>query len=240
MLWYKAWLETRSRFLVALIGATALCASVVYQLDQGEKKGLVWRARPDTLPAGLLEGHSFLVLIWLIAVTLLMMGGLLRERSNGAASFTLALPVSRLKLMGVRIGVGLAQAFALAVVPWSVMFFVQGIVGKTHSFPQAVFHVALLMTGGMVFFGIALLISSLIDGEYTAPSACFVVIIALAHALDGKNGYNPWDSILGFGYLKINSSQFLASFPWHQAAVFVLIGVALTLMSIKVIQRRDL
>jgi ABC-2 type transport system permease protein len=240
MLWYKAWLETRSRFLVALVGGTALCASVVYQLDQGDKKGLVRRARPDTLPAGLLEGHSFLVLIWVIAVTLLMMGGLLRERSNGASSFTLALPVSRLKLMGARIGVGLAQAFALAVVPWSFMFFVQGIVGKTYSFPQAVFHVALLMTGGMVFFGIALLISSLIDGEYTAPSACFVVIIALAHALDGKSGYNLWDFILGFGYLQINSSQLLGSFPWHQAAVFVLIGLILTLVSVKVMQRRDL
>jgi ABC-2 type transport system permease protein len=240
MLWYKAWLETRSRFLVALIGATALCASVVYQLDQGDKKGLVRRARPDSLPAGLFDGHSFLVLIWVVAVTLLMMGGLLRERSNGASSFTLALPVSRLKLMGVRIGLGLAQALALAVVPWSVMFLVQGVVGKTHSFPQAVFHVALLMTGGMVFFGIALLISSLIDGEYTAPSACFVVIIALAHALDGKSGYNPWNFILGSEYLQINSSQLLGSFPWHQAAIFVLIGLILTLVSIKVIERRDL
>ena len=30
MLWYKAWLETRSRFLVSLIGMVALCSWWVF------------------------------------------------------------------------------------------------------------------------------------------------------------------------------------------------------------------
>jgi hypothetical protein len=29
MLWYKAWLETRSRFLIALVGCTVLCVQLV-------------------------------------------------------------------------------------------------------------------------------------------------------------------------------------------------------------------
>ena len=35
MLWYKAWLETRSRFLISLIGMVALCSVFV----------LSWRSR---------------------------------------------------------------------------------------------------------------------------------------------------------------------------------------------------
>jgi ABC-2 type transport system permease protein len=123
-------------------------------------------------------GHSFLVLIWIVVVTLLMMGGLLREKSNGASAFTLALPVRRLELMSARIGVGLAQAVALAIVPWSAMLFVQQVVGKTYALPQAVFHIGLLLSEGVLLAAIGFLTSLLLDGEYTAPSACFVVIIA--------------------------------------------------------------
>jgi hypothetical protein len=235
MLWYKAWLETRARFLVSLIGASILCSSVVYQLDRSD---MAMHAKPGYLPAGLFLGHSFLVLIWIVAVTLLMMGGLLREKSNGASAFTLALPVSRLELMSARIGVGLAQAIALAIVPWSAMLFVQQVVGKTYALPQAVFHIGLLLSGGVLFVAIGFLTSSLLDGEYTAPSACFVVIIALAHALNGK-GYNPWDFILGSDYLHTNNSELLGSFPWRLALVFVLSGAILIVVSIRSVEKRD-
>jgi hypothetical protein len=68
--------------------------------------------------------------------------------------------------------------------------------------PQAVFHTAFLVIGGFFFFAIALLITSFLDGEYTAPSAWFVVVIALAHLLDGKTGYNLWDFMLGSEHLQ--------------------------------------
>jgi ABC-2 type transport system permease protein len=235
MLWYKAWLETRARFLVSLIGASVLCPSVVYQLDRSD---MAMHAKPGNLPAGLFLGHSFLVIIWIVAVTLLMMGGLLREKSNGSSGFTLALPVKRLELMSARIGVGLAQAIALAIVPWSAMLFVQQVVGKTYALPQAIFHIGLLLSGGVLFVAIAFLTSSLLDGEYTAPSACFVAFIALAHALNGR-GYNPWDFILGSDYLHMNNSELLGSFPWRLALVFVLSGAILIVVSIRSVEKRD-
>ena len=34
MLWYKAWLETRSRFLISLIGMVALCSVFVLHGDR--------------------------------------------------------------------------------------------------------------------------------------------------------------------------------------------------------------
>src|SRR6266496_1216778 len=102
MLWYKAWLETRSRFLISLAGIVVLCSYIVYHGDR------------EALPSTKLSyyyhvlhgGHVALCTMWVAAVTLLMMGGLLREKAVGASSFTLSLPVSRRQLMAVRICVG--------------------------------------------------------------------------------------------------------------------------------------
>jgi hypothetical protein len=79
--------------------------------------------------------------------------------------------------------------------------------------PQAVFHTAFLVIGGFFFFAIALLITSFLDGEYTAPSAWFVVVIALAHLLDGKTGYNLWDFMLGSEHLQTTNSQLFRLLP---------------------------
>src|SRR5580698_8817850 len=131
----------------------------------------------------LFEGHQLLVLMWTLAVTLIMMGGLLGEKANGSSSFTLALPVSRRRLMVVRICIGLSQAFVLAIVPWVAMFSVSSVFGKTRSFSQAGCYIVLLLGGGILFFAVAVLASSLIGGEYTAPAVSFGAVIFIAVVL---------------------------------------------------------
>src|ERR1700722_16560339 len=98
MLWYKAWLETRSRFLIALVGSVALCSRLVVVF--------LTKGAPTQLSQVLHATHETLATVWLLAVTLIMMGGLLREKAVGASSFTLSLPVSRWRLVSVRIGMG--------------------------------------------------------------------------------------------------------------------------------------
>src|SRR5450755_3849143 len=149
MLCYKTWLETRSRFLISLLGAVGLCSFMVFHGDR------------DAMPYTTLVyyysvlhgGHALLCTIWVMAVTLLTMGGLLREKAIGTAPFTLALPVSRKRLMTVRIAVVLGEAIALILVPWAAMFLTGSLAGKTHSLQQALFHMSLLAGGGMIFFG---------------------------------------------------------------------------------------
>ena len=113
MLWYKAWLETRSRFVIALVGCVAFCLMWVVEFGKG-----IVASRGQ---AGLYElfhmAHAGLCFCWVLAVTFLMMGGLLQEKVVGASAFTLGLPVSRLRLMSVRFGMGFVQAIALAVCP---------------------------------------------------------------------------------------------------------------------------
>jgi len=237
MLWFKAWMETRARFLISLFGILALSS---YSVFHGDREALSY-TKIDYFYAVLHFGHSLLATMWVVAVTLLMMGGLLREKAVGASSFTLALPVSRARLMGVRIVVGLIQAMALVIVPWTAMFLIGRIFGKTQSLSQACSHVVLLAGGGLLFFAIALLISSLVEGEYTAPIVSYGIVIAIAVALSDKSlrDYSPWSFIVGDLYYDRHTSLLVGPIPWTHVAVYVLLSAFLALVSVKVIQRRE-
>ncbi len=233
MLWYKAWLETRSRFLVALVGCIALCSRlVVVFLKNGS---------PRQLGQVLHATHENLVVAWLLMVTLLMMGGLVREKAVGSSSFTLSLPVSRLRLMSVRIGMGVMEAIALAILPWIAMLFTAKVAAKTLFVSQAGFHVFLLLGGGLLFLAISLLVSSFIEGEYTAPIVSFSVIVVVAYELNDSKFhlYSPWSFMLGSDYFQWRSSAFVGPVPWLLAGVYVAIAVLLAVVSIKVVQQRD-
>ncbi len=90
MLWYKAWLETRVRFLIVLLGIIALCSWNVYRME-----GVTSPANPGYYYSVLHDSNSKLAMLWLLAVNFTTMGGLLREKAVGAASFTLALLVQQ-------------------------------------------------------------------------------------------------------------------------------------------------
>ena len=237
MLWYKSWLETRARFLISLTGIVVLCSYFVFRQDR------------EALPyvgisyyyGVLFAGHQSLATLWVLAVTLLGMGGLLRERAVGASSFTLALPVSRTRVMGVRIGIGLLQAILLAIVPWISMLLVANVAGKALPRAQPGFYLVLLAAGGLVFFTMAVLISTLVEGEYTAPVVAFGVVIAMAFIFDSPalRPYSLWRLILGANYIDRTTFLLSGSPPWIHILASMLLAALLLLISIKVIQRRE-
>jgi ABC-2 type transport system permease protein len=215
----------------------ALCSFIVYHDDRD--------ALPYTTPAYyynvLQGGHALLCMMWVLGVTLLAMGGLLREKAVGTAPFTLALPVSRARLMAVRVSVVLGEAIALAVVPWTAMFLIRSFAGKTHSIQQAFFHVALLAGGGMVFFGTALAASSLVEGEYTAPVVTFGAVLGVSVVLNGSSlhVYSPMEFILGLEYLDRHTRLLTGPIPWLRIGANVLAGALLVALSAKAVKERD-
>ena len=237
MLWYKAWLETRSRFLISLVGMVALCSIFVLHGD----RNVIYEVPTDYYNYVFFAGHQILVMMWALAVTLIMMGGLLREKATGSSAFTLALPVSRTRLMMVRLCMGLAQAIVLAIVPWTAMFTVGSIFGKTHSVSQTAFYLVLLLGGGLVFFAMAVLISSLISGEYTAPVVSFGAVVVTAVALSGAalRRYNPWEFMTGLEYLNRRTNALLFPIPWLQATIYVFLAGILLAISVRAIQQKE-
>ena len=237
MLWYKAWLETRLRFLICLVFITGFCSWQVFRMDHGLTSPVNDRYYNRVLHTA----DSQIALWWLAAVSVLTMGGLLREKAVGAASFTLALPYSRTHLTGVRMAVSLMQAIALIVIPWIAVFVTGSVAGNTHSVGQALFHLALMVGGGVVLYGTGFLVSSVVEGEYTAPmvSVGVVMTIGLVFGDDSFRSYSPISFMMGAGIYNPRVDLLTGAVPWLRIAVFTLAAVILLALSIKTIQKRE-
>jgi ABC-2 type transport system permease protein len=236
VLWYKAWLETRLRFLISLGGMVLLSSYFVFREDRR-----VRTPRAEWYYRTLHNGHTLIAVMWLLAVILLMMGGLLQEKAIGTSSFTLSLPVSRAKLLRVRILSGFLQAMALIIVPWGIMFLVASATGLANSVAQALFHVVLLAGGGTVFFALAVLTSSVIEGEYTAPAVCLGIVFIDMVALGESRFqvYSPWAFVWGTEYFNRETELLAGTIPWAHLIGNALLAAFLTAIAIRVIQKRD-
>ena len=113
--------------------------------------------------------------------------------------------------------------------------------GKTRSLQQALFYMALLAGGGMVFLGTALLTSSLVEGEYTAPVVTFSAVFGISVVLGGTSLhlYSPMEFILGAEFVDRYMRLLTGSIPWLRIGISALVGVALVGLAMKSVQSRD-
>ncbi len=135
MLWYKAWLETRGRFLACLTTLTLFCFIFVHHAQEVAFRGdgLVRPGGPADYYRLLFVNQQFLVIMWVVSAVLLGMGGLVREKAVGVSTFTLSLPVSRSRLFGVRVAMGILQSAAIAILPWCAVFLASSLGGTADS-----------------------------------------------------------------------------------------------------------
>jgi hypothetical protein len=110
---------------------------------------------------------------------------------------------------------GLSQGVSLAVIPWCGMYLVAMISGKAFSVPQAAFHLLLLLTGGVVFLAIALFVSSVVAGEYTAPAVSLGILFIIAATLTDKTTrlFSPLSFMLGTERFDSKTNLLVGSFP---------------------------
>jgi ABC-type transport system involved in multi-copper enzyme maturation permease subunit len=239
VLWYKTWIETRGRFFVCL----AIMLLPVYNF-------LVWKkfllpGEIDDLAfylKTLFEYHFGAALIWIFSAILLGLGGLARERAIGSSSLTLTLPVSRTYVVCVRVAVGMFQAITLAIVPWFSYFCISFFRRTPFSIHQAAGCLLILLCGGAVYFAASILISSIVEGEYTAAAAAYGLAI-LAIVLPGNNatlkGMSPLDLVTGAEYIDKQTSLFSAGLPWTTMGACLSVAALMVVLSIAITRRRD-
>jgi ABC-2 type transport system permease protein len=233
MLWYKAWLESRARFLTSLVILTVISAFFVFH-NQGDPE---WNKEFNRL----LFGHQqVLATLWIFLVILLGMGGLVREKAIGTSAFTLALPVSKTRILGVRAGLGVVQAIVLAVLPWATVFVICSIAKMPILISQVGLYVLLLTGGGLVYFALAIFVSSLIAGEYTAPAVAFGVALLATVAWDVF--LEPFsDREMLTGALSVDRRTYLLSahLPWLGILASLSVAAVMLLASVIIVQRRE-
>lgn len=203
MLWYKSWLETRWRFVIGLIilvfsACNAVLAypevqKLLVMLPQVEVGGGI-AGRIAELAKLAREYRGYIWSQWFLQnmseqvalfAVLLGTGGLLSQANGGGGLFTLSLPVSRTRLLGVRAATGLAELLVLAVVPSLVIPLLSPTIGQTYGLEEALVHAVCMFVAGSVFFSAAFLLSTVFRDIWRPALIviCAAVVLALAEQL---------------------------------------------------------
>jgi hypothetical protein len=254
MLWYKAWLETRWRFLIGLaLLMLSACGTVfgysrVLELmplvpsnEVGGELGRLIREAADLARTyrGYVWDHWFrqnLVQTWTLFAVLLGTGGLLAQASGGGALFTLSLPVTRNRLLWVRAATGLMELLLLAFVPSLLIVALSPAVGQTYSVRDALIHSACLFIAGAVFFSFAFLLSTVFNDIWRPLliALCAAFGLALVEQLfRNASSYGLFRVMTAEGYFRSGA------LPWTGLLMSAAVCMAMLYAARKNIVRQD-
>jgi hypothetical protein len=250
MLWYKSWLETRWRFLIGLALLSLMACGTV--LDYRAVVALMPAVSSSSLdtsgPLGRLLGYALefqrtyrgyiwwqwfrqnLPQTWTLLAVILGSGGLVAQGARGGALFSLSMPVSRARLLGVRVATGFAELFALAIGPSLVVPLLSPSIGQHYAVSDALVHALCLFTAGAVFFCLAELFSTVFaDVWRPALFTCLVAVPIwfLEITVPGLIRYGPFSAMGAETYL-LNGTL-----PW--AGLFISLAASALLISAAVV-----
>jgi ABC-2 type transport system permease protein len=198
MLWYKAWLETRWRFLIGLALLVCSAAGIVLfyprvmrellplatDVNTGGVVGRQIREAADLMSTyrGYVWSQWFrqdMAQNWSICAALLGTGGLLSRASRGGAIYTLSMPVSRTQLLGVRAATALGELLVLAVVPSLALPLLSPLVGQSYGVGDVLVYSACLFLAGSMFFSLAFLLSTVFSDMWRPALITICAMYAL-------------------------------------------------------------
>jgi ABC-type transport system involved in multi-copper enzyme maturation permease subunit len=256
MLWHKAWLETRWRFIAAILTLTIVTGGTVY--DYIATRRLLpslnaTTATPTAEATGLAAAirdaidiqKNFKGFVWyqtfrqnltqmgVFFAVLLGCGGMLHETSKRSALFTLSLPVTRRQLIGARTGTGLAEWFAIAMVPPLVIPLLAPSIGEHFSLADALAHGLCIFFAGSVFFALASFLSTLFGDIWrplliTIGVACVILVVSFA-----VPQLAIYSVMSGESYFRTGS------LPWTGFLISAVIATALLYSAAETLERRD-
>jgi len=189
MLLYKAWIETRVRFLAGLIGVAIIC---IYNVGLHDHLVLIWTAGELQRPgfnsmSSWLGIHDYgwylwhilydeaLQQTWALFAVALAFGGLIREKTTGAVSFSLGLPVSRRRWLFTRLTAVFIESVALGLSSALVVIIGSAVIHQTFSLSQMFLHTALMVAAGVFLIALGNLCYALFPGNYL--SLLYTVIL---------------------------------------------------------------
>ena len=254
MLWHKAWRETRGRFVAGLIILTVVAGAKVYEYTLTQRmmplaESVVAGAGNSPLERAIREAiemqREFRGFIWfngfrdilaqmaVLFAVLLGCGGLMTEARKGSALFTLSLPVTRRQLLGARTATGLAQCFAIAMIPPLAIPLLAPAVGQQFSIVDALAHGLCLFFVAALFYSLAAFLSTMFGDFWRPMLIAFVVacIAALAQVVAPE-----------FGLFRVMSGEAYfrnGTLPWMGFMTTAVLASALLYSAAETLERRD-
>jgi len=235
MLIYKAWVETRVRFFAGLLAATIVCTYYMYShawlvqmwtrdLQNPNGYHFSW------MPLGVREYSwylwhylydNYLQQVWALFAVLFAFGGLVREKTNGTALFSLGLPISRRRWLFTRLTVALSESVALSLFAVLVVVIGSVFIHQTPSLPQMLLHSALMVAAGLFITVFGNFCYSLFPGNYLSLMVILVTLgvpyLLLQTYMQHLRelGRTTWLAYLDFGHTMAGPWQLSwTTVPW--------------------------
>lgn len=228
MLFYKGWLETRFRMLFAIGLGLLLCSMF----------------GSSGAPAGTEIAGAGAIMTMAAAFTSTILAGagiftqsaLLSSRGlHGSALYTLSLPVSRARVVGIRAGVGwIEMAAGMAVISVAMWFGYTPLNEAVGPLELAEFLLTLLACVSC-FYSITVLLATFLDDIWRVFGS-FISIAVLWFT--AARTHLP-DSINIFRAMTAGSPLVTHAIPWGAIAVSLAFSAALILAAVKIAQIRE-
>jgi ABC-type transport system involved in multi-copper enzyme maturation permease subunit len=266
MLWYKSFLETRSRFLIGLVVLLMSVSGTIYAYPRVQRLLPMVQSAAAFSPApvittarangGLIAerlkeiadlSSTYRGYIWAQALrqnvtqmlslfaVLLGAGGLLSSGSRGTL-FTLSLPVSRQRLLGVRTAVGLIELAALAFVPLLLFPAMSPAVGQHYGIGDTLIHGVCFFVAGAVLFSAAALVSTVFHDQWRPILIVCAFAVALGIAEPFFGDYSRY-SLFGImdGEIYFRGGRV----PWVELLATAAVSAALLFAASRNLARQD-
>jgi len=245
---FKAWCESRERFVLGAVLLTAICALGIFCRGSLMKVFLP----NESFVGDPYVGYIYRLVyggpargLFAIMAMVLALGGLQRERLHRTAGFTLALPVSRARLAGMQALLGLGQIAVLSALPLFLLTVCSPLAQVSYPLEQTARFSLLWMAGGAVFFAVAFLASTLFRNEYAALAVSFVFMIfyPIVVLFPPLNRY-PLNvhhimSGLAMPYFDARTALLVGAPPWALLASMAAVAGVLIGLAVQITKQRD-
>jgi hypothetical protein len=228
MLWMKGWLETRWRVLFGLgFGVFILVLAVT---DKSVSHVEI---------AKLLNVLAF---VWAFIAIMLGGAGINTQAAfratkglHGSMYFTMALPVSRLRLLTIRAALGMLEVAALTVLICAgVWATVPELRGYT-TLPETIVYGLAIAVSTSSFYSVSVLLATFLDGQWQIWGSMIMIL-----ALRSASVRLPLPPALDlFRPLTTDSPLVTHAFPWSGMGMAVALAAILFCLSMKIVQSRE-
>ncbi len=232
MLWYKGWLETRAPLVIVLGCYVALFAFVAAHPPKFDGMPTASQAVAVLRSLGMTE---------FVATLAILLGGAgvrtpkspLRPGKGlyGSTQYTLSLPVTRLRLLAVRAGMGwLEMATATALVCWGWLM-TSGPVRNAVAPLDMVKYAAALIVCGTGVYAAGVVLYAFTNARFGAWAGLMILVQVLEH-------YRVPVSV-DFWAVSQGSRAVAYAMPWTAMLVSAVAGAVLFAGAVKIIRARE-
>lgn len=242
MLWYKAWLETRWRFLIGLV--VVICSAVATVLVYPHVLELIPLVPNAAGPIGEQireaarierEYRGYIWFQWYrqnLPQWATLFAIVIGSTSLRSPVFMLSLPLSRSRLLAIRTSAGLIEVFLLSFVPSVLISLISPSVAQHYAAAEGLIHSVCFFAVVSPFFALAVLLSTMFDDVWRPPLIAIGITIVVSIA---DRAINPpgltlmsGESYFRFGHV-----------PWLGLTAAAAIAAALYFAAVRNLAQRE-